>query len=224
MFGIDAGVANLGTDYFGRRQRGWDKQDRKNQRAYDRDRFTRLVEDSTKAGIHPLFAMGAGTTSPAIVSNSANAPRGAKSDIGQSIQAVKSMGQNDSLFGIQMEGYKLDNENKALENQALKAELDAFSKDVNKSPEISKLKVGGAEIGANSSWSDAQKIEDRYGDIVSWAYGLGVVGADLYQAVKERYPNSDAQKIVGEVEDLWRKTKGKKNYNADYAKSKGWSR
>lgn len=205
MFGIDAGVQNLGTDFFGRRQRKWDKEDRDDSRRYDRDRFVRLSADAKKAGIHPLFAMGAGTTSPAIVSKSAIAPRGARSDIGSSIQSMVNRStrakQNELLDG-QIQSQKL-------ENKLLQQEIDMgqTTTSVNQDKPRPAPVIAGKKINKHKGWSDAQTIEDRYGDIVSWAYGLGVVGADLTQAIQDRYKlkGSHLKKIVNEVKALYKK-------------------
>ena len=36
------------------------------------------------------------------------------------------------------------------------------------------LQISGYHVKKDKGWSDAQDIEDRYGDAVSWMYGLGV--------------------------------------------------
>lgn len=200
MFGIDAAVTNVGnfvSELFGRR---YDRKNLIEQRKYDRDRFVRLSEDAKKAGIHPLYAMGAGTTSSAIQTT----PRvpTAKPDIGRSIAQMGQQeftGLQKELLTAQINGVKIDNVTKAHE-----LEMD-FGKSVKPAPTNSNdMKIGGHAVKKNKEWSDAQIIEDRYGDVVSWAYGLGVVGADLYTAIKNKYdaPDGDIKKIMKEIESL----------------------
>jgi hypothetical protein len=48
-------------------------------------------------------------------------------------------------------------------------------------PDRQSVEVGGIAIKPDKGWSDAQEIEDRYGDAVSWLYGIGVATADFIQ-------------------------------------------
>ncbi|WP_373033913.1 hypothetical protein, partial [Sulfurovum sp.] len=141
------------------------------------------------------------------------------SDIGQSIQA---MGQNslqakqEELLDAQISQVKTDTE---LARQEVIAGQTARS--VNKNPQT-EMKIGGAEVNKNKDWSDAQIIEDRYGDVVSWAYGLGVVGADLYQAIKDKTkaPDSDINKIINEIKQYKLNLKFKNNSIGNSGKGK----
>lgn len=46
-------------------------------------------------------------------------------------------------------------------------------------PERTSVQVGGTMVKPDKGWSDAEEIERRYGDVASWAYGLGVGAADF---------------------------------------------
>lgn len=46
-------------------------------------------------------------------------------------------------------------------------------------PNVTDTRVAGADVLANPEWSDAEEIETRYGDALSWGYGVGVAGADF---------------------------------------------
>lgn len=50
--------------------------------------------------------------------------------------------------------------------------------------------VGGVTVDENENFSSAQKFEDRYGDLASSAYGLGVMVADAYSTVKPYLPKN----------------------------------
>ena len=41
------------------------------------------------------------------------------------------------------------------------------------------VRTSPVDIGPNPAWSNAQEVEDRYGDVASWLYGIAVGGADL---------------------------------------------
>lgn len=222
MFGIDAGVANAGTLGHAMLFRNWDKQDRNEQRAYDRDRFVRLAQDAKRGGIHPLYAMGAGTTSPAL--QKTQAPRGAKSDIGASIRA---MGQNktqalqNDLLEEQIKAQQLENTLTVNEIQNMPGQT---GKSVNKNPKTDSVDVtkdyiiGGHKVQKNQDWADSEVIEQRLGDAISWAYGAGVLGADLYTAIKNKFgaPDSDIKKIMSEVKKLRQKYAPKKSNNPSF--------
>ena len=45
--------------------------------------------------------------------------------------------------------------------------------------DATRYSVGGFKLEPNPNWSDAEFIEQRHGDVASWLYGLGIIGADL---------------------------------------------
>ena len=53
--------------------------------------------------------------------------------------------------------------------------------DVAGQPLLGNLAVAGGPLAPNPNWSDAEFIEGRYGDVVSWLYGVGVTVADINQ-------------------------------------------
>lgn len=54
-------------------------------------------------------------------------------------------------------------------------------------------RVAGHIVPHNPDWDDAQKIEDRYGDFASWAYGTAVIGADGLPYLKSRLAEHSAK-------------------------------
>ncbi|WP_157970934.1 hypothetical protein [Pseudogemmobacter bohemicus] len=51
-------------------------------------------------------------------------------------------------------------------------------------PDRTSVQVASADIKPDIGWSDAEEIEKRYGDAVSWVYGAGVAAADGYNSLK----------------------------------------
>ena len=77
--------------------------------------------------------------------------------------------------------------------------------------------VGGLATERNERFSDAQKVEDRYGDVASWAYGLGVVGADAFSsAVREGQAFANRNGLSGQ----FRGRQGPKLREAESARSR----
>lgn len=50
-------------------------------------------------------------------------------------------------------------------------------------PDRTSVQVAGVHTKPDMGWSDAEEIEKRYGDVASWAYGLGVAGADASSTI-----------------------------------------
>lgn len=110
------------------------------------------VEDAKKAGIHPLYALGASTTSFAPVSVGSSVPSydgiaQAGQNIGRAIDATRSKGDQQNaqiqtaFNAAQLEGAKLDNEIK-------RAKLASVSA-VSRSPGNSSVPVNVTAGGAN---------------------------------------------------------------------------
>lgn len=49
---------------------------------------------------------------------------------------------------------------------------------------------GGNALGTQTDTTDAEEFEERYGDVVSSIYGLGVLGRDVYAHIKSRVASS----------------------------------
>lgn len=67
------------------------------------------------------------------------------------------------------------------------------------------LWIAGTSVDKDTRWSDAEKIEERYGDVASAAYGIAVAGADFintkrpfrraFDEIKNPAPRSVAAKL-----------------------------
>lgn len=166
------------------------------------------VADAKSAGISPLAALGASTSSFSNVAGS-SALGDSIGEAGQDIGRAVHAGQNSEERALTLKGAQLDIEKKGLENNILRAELASkvATRTAPGSPPASGLvfdtsKQGGNEAVAGKTgpikveedsrqslnpfgynWKlmntpDSQAIENRYGDPVEWVYGLANLAGD----------------------------------------------
>lgn len=156
------------------------------------------VEDATKAGLHPLAALGANTMSysPVQVGDIS----GPLSDMGQNVgRAVQAAGTDSQRAigavdrGLMLERAGLENDllrsQIASENAKLRAQLGppmpaiaGMSPEIVTDPKRTSGVNMGVGIKTNPYFSDAQTYEDRYGELGGSALGLANIPADLIRA------------------------------------------
>lgn len=61
---------------------------------------------------------------------------------------------------------------------------------------VGNLAVGGDTIEPDRRMSDAEIIEGRYGDVVSWLYGLGTLSADAVKHLKKVTGEDDTDRAI----------------------------
>lgn len=61
------------------------------------------------------------------------------------------------------------------------------------------MAVAGDVVEPSRNWSDAEVIEGRYGDVVSWAYGLATLGADARKHLLARTGTDNIDDAVGVI-------------------------
>jgi len=151
------------------------------------------VKDAKKAGIHPLYAIGA----PSMSASPSFASEG-NSGIGQAAQHLGNAvsARQDKIMQSKKEQAELD----LLHAQADKVRSDMIV-NMKKASDGARgrqaIRAGGQgrnppgtltiaahRVRKNPGFSDTQDIEDRYGDPVSWFYGLGTLGADAWNEYK----------------------------------------
>ena len=144
------------------------------------------VEDAQRAGVHPLYALGAPTMSSSVQTD----------QMGQAVaDAGTAIGKGmTSQYEKEIQRLNLENLEAELTSKKL-ANADFVKQSINNSNlqrANEKLqnhtKIGGININQNKGWSNAEDIETRYGDLISWLYGIGVIGGDL----KENLPRIEA--------------------------------
>jgi gas vesicle protein len=171
------------------------------------------VEDAKKAGLHPLYALGA----PAMSPNPSTPDMTDYSKIGQSVGSSidKSLDKNSKhqqniqthIMNEQLKGLQIDNMLKL--RDAGKPRPNPMSDGNYNTKKKDHMLIGGHKVEFNPNWSDAEATEQRHGDIASWLYGIGVIGADIkyniQKKLKERekvlkskgyYKNSKGQYVL----------------------------
>lgn len=163
------------------------------------------VEDAKKAGIHPLYALGASTpsyTPSAAAFNQAPASMGsslaaAGQDIGRAMNATRTAPERadaytETLRGLQLKNAELDLEIKKTDLASRVARLgqnsnppmaDGLSSDgmlpLDKWDKATPLLTGGKPVTTDRRWSDGQTFEDRWGEWGGSLAGLAVMAADI---------------------------------------------
>lgn len=156
------------------------KENMKQQTRFAREGIQWRVEDAKRAGIHPLFALGASTQSFSPISVGSDF-----GGMGQSLGRAVAASANSDERSMQRQGMQLELENKRLQNDILKAKLAsdrtvAATGSGPPKPKLTNLTIGGADIRANPAFSDAQEVENRHGDLAGSLYGMASIPADAY--------------------------------------------
>jgi len=174
------------------------KKDRKLQKDAMQHGIQWRVEDALRSGVHPLYALGAPTFSPSPVSAGGYDLGQGLADAGQSIGRAVSAYQskpdrNAAILGT------LGIERAQLENDLLRSQIRQINQPGNP-PGISRVPVrgdgilpgdvnvkggklvfpGSGELPLTPNRTEAQRIQDRYGDWVEGAYGVGLLAEDAF--------------------------------------------
>lgn len=161
------------------------------------------VEDAQRAGVHPLAALGAtgAAYSPVGLGDNDTAASfsAAGQDFSRAIDATRTAPEKAGVLGGKMAALSL--ERASLENDLLRAQILDITRprtppfpladggyNMPGQPASGVTKVAGVPVKHNSGWSDAQDVEDRYGDLVQMVYGAGVLGADGLKHVLDGLP------------------------------------
>ena len=154
------------------------------QREFAQNSIQWRVEDAEKAGVHPLYALGAPTapSSPTYAGDTSlgNAMANAGQDIGRAVQASSTAAQRDKAYTAQVQQLELTRMD--LENELLKSNIAKARAQIG--PPMpgagEPLVVAGDKVHRNPAWSDADAITQRYGEPAEWLYSPLVVGADAW--------------------------------------------
>ena len=195
-----------------------------NQKLFAKKGLQWKAADAKAAGLHPLFAMGAPT-----MSFTPNPVTG--SGVGDALQTMARKAKtakidklNQELLRQQIAESHSRTANNILENQMRKAnfieqqlEASAIKTDqamanavqdaqlqadvmakTRTTPEIAGKKVKPGNL------SDAEVIEQRYGEVASILYGLMVLGSDAYTSFKEKFERD--KQSLGQTGQMQRKS------------------
>lgn len=216
--GIFSAITDVVGGFLGKSEAKKNRQATKaeNDRQYDlaRNSIKYRTEDAKNAGIHPLYAMGSPTMSSSFATNSTdhsmsdavksggrNLDRAISTTYEKQLQAknLENINADINLKNAQTAGYVAD-----LKNASNNARINQTGR---KAGDSTALKIAGDTIKPNKNWSDAEKIEERYGDLVSWLYGIGVVGGDGVPHLEGK--QTPRKKYKGPIENYG----SSKNYN-----------
>lgn len=171
------------------------------------------VNDAKAAGIHPLAALGAQTSSysPQTIGETSFGDMG--QSLGRAAKAAMSKEdrQAEELKSLSVERARLDNDLVRSQINASRAattsrasgaigpampkmtvdgdpiKTDDIKQKPSTAPAVEKLRVGGLPVRTNPYMSDAQDIEDRYGEAVSdYVVGpLNTIGDGAYTVYRK---------------------------------------
>lgn len=171
------------------------------QREFAQNSISWKVEDAKRAGLHPLAALGAASTSYAPVSvgtpvdhSMSEAFAGAGQDLSRAINATRTTEQRELAFkqsALQLEGMQLDND---IKRASLASQVQKIK--ANENPPMPSLTSGPVPVDKEDAaapmhlrkddrmWHDpnvsnANVFENRYGEISDWAMGPYVLWQDL---------------------------------------------
>lgn len=190
------------------------------------------VEDAKKAGVHPLYAIGAQTHSYSPVSINDPMPGAiaeAGNSIGRAVHSTMSGGERAAaatLQGLQIERAKL-------ENDQLKLNLMASQNKLLTQPGTGKpiptggvpqeatfdanprLMIGGSEVRIDPGWSPTEAVEAGYGDI-SAVYGALKAANDWSLATGKPFSTNLWNYLNEHADKLQRWLAGSNAWKFDY--------
>lgn len=172
-------------------------QDHERQERFARSGIQWRAEDAAKAGIHPLYALGANipTYSPSAVSVGASTAQADTSmgsavasmgqDIGRAINATRTGDQRDAAFvqtaqTLSLQKMGLENELLASQIKRLQANPNPpFPQSAVSAKGSDALKFGGAGVNVDPSTSPAEAWENRYGEFIGDLMGVPIAWRDF---------------------------------------------
>lgn len=179
------------------------------QREFAQNSIQWKAADAEKAGIHPIYAMGAPTASFSPVTVGATAESGLGTglqsmgqDLSRSVGAYRSPGEKVGGVALaqQTASNALDLETKNLNNTLLRAKIAQLTQpatppgvdfpvpEKTKPEERPPLMAGGSRWLTNPNTSPQKAWADQYGDEgpASWITSLGIMGNDVAYNIRKR--------------------------------------
>lgn len=184
---ISAGASLLGGLFGSRSAKKQDEMNYQRQKEFAQKSIQWKVADATKAGIHPIYALGAQPMSfaPSTVGDGGVGASiaDAGQHIGRAVAAGSSGEQRATAFDTAVRALTLQKmglENDLLASQIRTINQPALGPGLPVNGNDDPIVIGGKEVARNPNFSDAQVIQDRYGEWGENLYSLPVIGADLY--------------------------------------------
>lgn len=190
------------------------QQNIKVQKQFARQGIRWKVEDAKAAGIHPVYALGAPTSSFTPVSFSASADNSMGQaiasmgqDVGRAINATRTGSEREDAFqttvkNLTLQKMGLENDLLASQISKLKAAPNPPLPDVgplppipeaNKQGERPPLQLGGTRIQTDPGSSNMDEISKRWGDegLPQWAVAPYIMWRDLQRTTNNGLFNMD---------------------------------
>lgn len=200
---ISAGATLLGSAMGNAQREKGQEREIELQKEFAQNGLRWKVEDAQRAGVHPLAALGAtgAQYSPVGLGDNDTAASfsSAGQDISRAIESTRTAPERMGAVGAKMQALSLDRA--SLENDLLRAQILDITRprtppfpladtgyNMPGQPASGVTKVAGVPVKHHPGWSDAQDVEDRYGDLVQMVYGAGVLGADGLKHIVDGLP------------------------------------
>lgn len=208
---IVSGMFNFGGGLLGMDQQ---EKNRDMQREFAQNGISWKVADANRAGIHPLYALGAPTMSPSVSSFSpmGEALSRTGQDVSRAMNATRSVEQRDDAYSKTVQDMSLTR--MGLENDLLASKIQRLK--VNSNPPLptgdsgvqaenqvvgegelkdkTELVTGGKNWDTSPEWSNAEEFENRYGDVGENLFGAMALVKDLIDQTSPFLPNGKGRR------------------------------
>lgn len=198
---LEAAVPAIGNLIGGLLGKKAEKKERQMQVAFAQNGIQWKVADAEKAGVHPLFALGAPTASYSPISTGAmgNAVANMGQDLGRAAASLKTPEQKVSAYDARLRALQLERgtlENTLLRNQIINEQRVAGQPPTRPGNPTAalipgqgdsrRLEVGGLRVTPKPTDSQAQDWENEYGEIAD-LIGAGRLISDVNKPLAEKW-------------------------------------
>lgn len=178
--------------------------------------YKQMVKDAEEAGFNPLTVLRNGgsagyqqTHAPAL-----SAFGGALQTMGQGIAAVQWDPQADvrakaefDLVQAQIANLNADTQTRSRSFNVPTYQGSTTAKtdgpwQMAEPAGVVGVRMGGFSLTPDTGWSNAQEVEDRMGEPISWLYGVGVTAADLYNSLIPQSHRGGVTPLSQKIKDL----------------------
>lgn len=157
----------------------WGEKQEDSQHKFAHNAIQWKVKDAQKAGVHPLYALGAPTMSysPVSIGGASNF-----SEVGQDISRAIGAGtpKAGQLSAYEAEVQRLNLQGMGLDNEYKAAQLARLRNELLQKPALPSFNLPGDVPFQPGPQTPAQKWQDQYGDVVESAVGVPSVIYDSF--------------------------------------------
>lgn len=188
---VFSGLSNIASSALtGLFQSRANKKNARLQRQFAQNSIQWRVADAERAGVHPIYALGAPTmsASPSYAGTDFSGLASAGQDIGRAIKATSSQATRDQNYINRVNAMTL--ENMDLQNEMLKSQIAKERGQLGPPMPIipggtpTSTRMFGYNVKPDPRFSDADQITQRYGEPAEWLYSPLVMGADAWKNIQ----------------------------------------